>query len=759
MPLSYLFSRFFCLAVVLLCMFANGRSAHAAGAVRVDAVELELVASPEGRLREATLQLGLRIKHDPHWHTYWRNPGDSGLPTQIQWQLPAGWKARDIAWPQPQRIPVGPLANYGYEGELVLPITMALDASAWHSKGEQKIVAKVSWLMCKDVCIPGEVELELLVVLNEQGVLRASVPTATSSAAQSLLAEALAFAPLAASDNSAWQGTFTLLDAKALVLLPGPALQARLKQAKALEFFPYEEGVVKPSASQALLRLPSGEFALHMLLQENVPERGWPKILNGVLKTGGADLAKPLLVQWSAGDLPVPPGAWSAILEKPVSVASVVAPLAVGSGLRERLSARPSAPISTPAMQESAISLWTAAAFALLGGVILNLMPCVFPVLSLKVMALSSDAASPRQARRHGLLFSLGVISSFLALATVMLVLRDAGQSLGWGFQLQSPLVVSLLSLLFLAIGLNFFGLFEVGLSLTRVSLNVSDKPSSSSAWNAYLSGFLAAIVAAPCSAPFMGSAIGYTLDQSTVVTLLVFALVGCGMAAPYLVLSWWPNLLARLPKPGAWMETLKHFLAFPMLLTAVWLAWVLGALLGNDAQAALSVAAVALAFSLWQYGRWQHGRSRFGLALAVLGLCAATWIVVAYAANDKKNSSLVDESKLNWLAFDAQVAEQHVAAGKTVFVDFTAAWCISCQANKALVLDSKEGRRLLAASHIVLMRADWTRRDAAITKALASYGRNGVPVYLVLAPNKAPVLLPELLTVQLIRESLQSLQ
>jgi thiol:disulfide interchange protein len=254
-----------------------------------------------------------------------------------------------------------------------------------------------------------------------------------------------------------------------------------------------------------------------------------------------------------------------------------------------------------------------------------------------------------------------------------------------------------------------------------------------------------------------MGSAIGYTLDQSASVTLLVFALIGVGMAFPYLVLSWWPALLARVPKPGAWMEALKHLLAFPMFLTAVWLAWVLGALQGNDALAWLGVAVVAMAFSLWQYGRWQRGQSGKSLAIAVLALCATTWIVLSLVANEKKIQLAPGESSVNWLAFDAQLAQQHVAAGKTVFVDFTAAWCISCQANKALVFDSKEGRRVLGASHIVLMRADWTRRDAAITKALASVGRNGVPVYLVMAPNKAPVLLPELLSVQLLSESLQS--
>jgi thiol:disulfide interchange protein len=339
------------------------------------------------------------------------------------------------------------------------------------------------------------------------------------------------------------------------------------------------------------------------------------------------------------------------------------------------------------------------------------------------------------------------------------MLLRSAGQTLGWGFQLQSPWVVSVLCLLFVGIGLNFFGLFEVGLSLTRIQPSGEQQASAGSAWSAFLSGFLTAVVAAPCSAPFMGSAIGYTLDQSTTVTLLVFALVGLGMAAPYLLLSWWPNLLARLPKPGAWMETLKHFLAFPMFLTAVWLAWVLGALQGNDAVACLGASVVLVAFLLWQYGCWQRGGSRFSLALAVLALGTSVWILADYVANDKKISIGASDHKVEWQAFDAQRARQQAAAGKTVFVDFTAAWCISCQANKALVLDSEAGRRVLSASHIVLMRADWTRRDAEITKALASYGRNGVPVYLVLAASKPAVVLPELLTVQMLRDALQAPQ
>ena len=431
-----------------------------------------------------------------------------------------------------------------------------------------------------------------------------------------------------------------------------------------------------------------------------------------------------------------------------------------------------------------ASSFGLALLFALLGGLVLNLMPCVFPVIGLKVLAFAGGSRDdPRAGRLSALVFAAGVVVSFWVLAALLAGLRAAGESVGWGFQLQSPWFVSAMALLFVAIGLNLSGLFEFGLTATR--LQAGSAPGRQRPLSTFASGVLAVLVATPCTAPFMGSALGFTLGQPPAEAAAVFTALGLGMALPYLVLGWFPALLRWLPRPGRWMQTLRQALAFPMYATAAWLAWVLGMQMGLDAVFALSLGMVLLALAAWCYGRFvqqgQQGRHRFAGALSsLLAFAAALWMVwpgaapesaagAASASGPSSSSpqgpaagspspssspspspspSSASPSSSDWLPWSDQAVAQARAEGRPVFVDFTAAWCVSCQANKKLVLERDAVVQAMNARQVLRLRADWTRRDPVIGAALARHGRNGVPLYLVYLPGSdAPVILPELLT------------
>jgi thiol:disulfide interchange protein/DsbC/DsbD-like thiol-disulfide interchange protein len=728
-------------ALVSSLVFASALAAP----VRVDQVEVELLAQTAQVQPGKSLLVGLRINHDPHWHTYWRNPGDSGLATQLQWRLPAGWVAQPIMWPLPKRIPVGPLANYGFEDDLLLPVQLQVPSDA--PLGPITLGATAQWLVCKDVCIPGEAKLELaLTVAPVQGAPGAHAKRLEQVVAA--LPEVVAGRPVAAQ----W---ITPAADQALVI-PGAPLQARLQAApNDFEFFPFAEAFIKPPAPQRLVQLPDGRVALLLALAEQQPPpEGVPKRLGGVLRVHQSAFELEAIPVAMAA----PAAGWNAALAKSLGEAKID-PTPAGanqSGVGGSILAGKQSAASNPAAAKQfgvvpeaggGGSIFLVLLAALLGGAILNLMPCVFPVLGLKVMSLAAHAQDRSTVRLQSWWFALGVMLCFLLLALAMLALRSAGQAVGWGFQLQSPVVVSMLALLFVALGLNFFGVFEIGLAATRWAGDQQTN-AKGGASGAFFSGLLAAVVATPCTAPFMGSALGFTLDQPPAITLLVFAAIGAGMALPYVVLSYAPKLLAKLPRPGAWMETFKHLLAFPMFLTAIWLAWVLASQNGIDAAAWLAVAAVALAFSLWMYGR-------NSLLWACVGIVLAAAIVATKALPSSANTSSVSSVELQWAAFDEAQALALQQQGKTVFVDFTAAWCISCQVNKKVVFEATKGREVLGAKHVVLMRADWTRRDEKITAALARLGRNGVPVYLVLAPGKPAKLLPEILTTSLLEAAL----
>ena len=675
----------------------TGVAAASASVVTTPQVRAELVVqAPDGVAAGKPLWLGLKIEHQPHWHTYWKNPGDSGLPTTLDWALPAGVVAGDIQWPTPGRLPIGPLMNFGYEGTLLLPV--ALTVPAGFNAETLQVRLRADWLVCKEVCIP------------EGGDFSVQVPTSAAS-----VGHADVFASARAALPRAVPG------AKATAAVDGQDLLVQVS------------GLPAAWQGQPLGFLPETAGVIHNAVR---PQTGWAD--------GTWTARMPLDPQRSES-----PASLFAVLTRSGQVAGLQVQLVVTSpwpttGAPGAASPAPGEARPRPAAADPG---WAAALLlALIGGALLNLMPCVFPVLSLKVLGFSSQADNRRQLLGGGLAYCAGVVLSFVALAGLLLALRAGGEQLGWGFQLQSPWVVASLAALFTLIGLNLAGVFELASVLPSAWATARARHPMV---DAFLTGVLAVAVASPCTAPFMGVALGAALALPALQALAVFAVLGLGMALPYLAASAWPALARRMPRPGIWMSHFKTVMAFPMFATVVWLVWVLGVQVGVDGAAGLLGVLVALAFAAWALGSPGLGRrARRGLgALAVLLTAGAlVWAVPAWQAS---SATVSEPNSGQWQPWSPERVAQARAAGQTVFVDFTAAWCVSCQFNKRTTLASSEVKSAFVSGRVLLLRADWTRRDAAISAELTRLGRSGVPVYLVYTPGAAgPRLLSEILTV-----------
>ncbi len=657
-------------------------------------VDAELIAATDAIVPGQPLTVGLRLKHEHEWHTYWQVPGDSGLPTQIKWQLPAGFSAGAIAWPHPKRLPVGPLMNFGYEGETLLLTTVQVPADLPVGT-PVTFNAKASWLECKDVCIPGDAQVKLTLPVKAQ---------AAPSSSAALFKATQALVPAAVLPSTA------SIDANRIRLSLAPPAGKTLDK---IEFFPLEEGRIEAAAPQ-ILKIEGGQSAIYLTAAKPIAPDF--KALKGVIVANGG---------------PASANGWVQVVQAPLSAAVVGAAGATGAADGSG----------------SSMSLWAALGTALLGGLILNLMPCVFPVLSLKLIGLAQHRTHSGPMAAHGAAFAVGVVLSFVLLAALLIGLQQAGSALGWGFQLQTPWVVAALTVLFFAIGLNLLGVFEMTMGTGVANMRAADNLASKSDWRgSFGTGVLAVIVASPCTAPFMGAALGYAITQPAVIALSVFAALGVGMAAPYVLLTLFPGLLAKLPRPGRWMEMFKQFMAFPMFATCVWLLWVLAQQVDAGGIALALGVLVAVGFTLWALGLSQRGARVFRW-VAVGGGMLAALTFTPIATSEALAPGTRSTADAGWIEYSPEKLAQLRSEGKAVFVDFTAAWCVTCQLNKRVALRADGVKSRFAADKVVLMRADWTNRDEKITQALAQFGRNGVPLYVVYDRKGEAAVLPELLT------------
>ncbi len=701
-------------------------SLHAADrpVVTTERVRAELLAhAPEGVAPGKPVWLGLRLAHQPQWHTYWMNPGDSGLPTTLAWTLPPGLSAGEIAWPVPRKIPVGPLVNYGYEGTVLLPVpvTVGPEFKASPFSTAVTIKLKASWLVCKTECIPEDGEFEL------------NLPTQGSTALH----------------GAAFQAAFDAAPRAVPVGGGLPAGSAARVEGQSLHLEVNNLPVaVRGRTLEVLAEVPG------------IVDSGarWTQAWRGATWTAEAPLSAQRSASPATFAVVLADGdrGWRAELPVAGTWPAAALPADVSPALAEALRRNAAGAGTAPA---SSLSLAAALLGALLGGLILNLMPCVFPVLAVKMVGFTQHAATPRTRHLAGLAYAGGVVASFMALGGLMLALRAGGEQLGWGFQLQSPAVVATLATLFTLIGLNLAGVFEVGTFLPAGLGGLRLRhPVADAAW----SGVVAVAIASPCTAPFMGASLGLAIALPAAQALAIFAALGVGMALPYAVLSAWPGLGRLLPRPGAWMETFRRLMAFPMFGTVVWLLWVLGQQSGIHGAAALLALLVALAWLAWALSL--RGRARVALGVFAALVLVATawtlgpWITRADAVADGNGASATADAGEGWQPWSPARVEQALAQGRPVFVDFTAAWCVTCQYNKATTLSDPAVLADLRARQVLLLRADWTRRDPAITAALNAMGRSGVPVYVLQAPGRAPVVLSEILSPADVRGALSSL-
>ena len=679
-------------------------------------VKASLVAAETAIVPGKPVQVALRLVHDAHWHTYWLNPG-TGLVTSINWTLPPGWKASDIQWPAPKALKdrTGTIVGNGYEGDLLLPVTLTPPADL--APGTKiTFNATAEWLMCEEVCMPGDAKVSLTLP-----VAATAAPDPTHGAR---LAAVVAGLPRA---DAAWKVS-AARDAKNVTLTVSPvgATAGRASNPSDLRFFA-DDNYVAYELPQTITPDGKGGFVLTLPIA--------PDAAKDVVKLAGILTSA---TGWLAD------GSLSALridLPFTAAVAASAAPASSGSQ-----------PAATPAAPPATVSLISTLFLALVGGLILNLMPCVFPVLGIKILGFVNQAGQDKKkVILHGLVFALGVLLSFWTLATVLAVLRAGGDQLGWGFQLQSPLFVFGLAAVMLIFAMNMSGVFEFGLSATGVG---SDLQMKSGFAGSFFTGVLATVVATPCSAPFLAPALGAALTLSTVESFAVFTAIAIGLAAPYLLLSIFPAAVKILPRPGAWMETFKQFMAFPLYATVAYLTWVLAGQTTENGSLMALFGLTLIALGVWFYGRYnlpgtKPAKVRFGTLTGAVVLALGIW--TGWPEDTAAKTAAAQAAgapEVVWDKWSPEAVAKLRAEGKTVYVDFTARWCATCQTNKKIVFHSDAVLREFAAKKIVTLRADWTNKDPAITAELAKYQRSAVPFNVIWKPGKTdPHILPELLT------------
>lgn len=696
--------RFFSTIALALGLFISPALAQP---VRTDNVEAELHSARAAVAPGETFTVVFRQSIREHWHTYWRNPGDSGEATDLTWTSPPGAQVGPIQWPTPEAIPFAFLVNYGYSGEVLFPVEVTAPANA--AIGETlTFTADAYWLVCSDICIPEEAQVRFAVPVAAQGADDATWAPRIAAAVSAL--------PTRDPRVEARIGADGVLSVAMLAL--GDIRNPR--------FFPFSREVMRNDQPQ---RPRVGATGLSFTLTQGVSENLGQVPVEGVVAYEVRDGAG-----WTRRGLEIvaqPGEALPGTSDQPATISEDYA-------LAELEGGAAGVAVQAPAMD--AVALLTALALAFIGGLILNIMPCVLPVLSVKALSFAGGVQAG-EARREGLLYFAGVMATFLVLAGLLIVLREAGEAVGWGFQLQAPWVTSTLALLFFIIGLNLLGVFSIGGSLQNTGGALTARGGSA---GAFFTGALAVIAATPCTAPFMAGAIGAALTQPAAVTLAIFAALALGFALPLTALHFAPGLQKLIPKPGAWMERVRNVLAFPMFAAAVWLAWVLAEQAGPAGVAALLSVAAAIAFALF-VSRWGRAWMVAG-AVAIALTAALMWRPLVGA---ETHAVLASEP---WSP--ERVAEMR-ADGRGVFVNFTAAWCVTCKVNEGAALATPRVAQGFADANVAYLVGDWTNRDDAIAAALAQHGRAGVPLYLYYPPVGDVVVLPQVLTQDLVLETI----
>jgi thiol:disulfide interchange protein/DsbC/DsbD-like thiol-disulfide interchange protein len=680
---------------LLFCAFlvaAVAAASNTPSSVRAQHLTVDLLSLDNPVQPGADTTVGLHFTLDKGWHVYWLNAGDSGEPPNIKWTLPAGITAGPLQFPAPRRLPLGPLMDFGYEDQVLFPMALNVGSSL-KAPSTVDLAAHVSWLVCREVCIPGKADLALpLQVAAQKGPadparqalfdrFRSRLPQPLPSSSQAMFA--------------ATPGGFTL------AIKGHPAAGA--------EFFPLDQSQIKNAAPQPVTAIDGG---LEISLARDENFRAQLSQLNGVV----------VLADGTAYEIHAPPGTVPAATAGTAST--------------------------------DIVSVLRFVSLAFLGGIILNLMPCVFPVLFIKGLALvESSRHTETRVRAHGLIYAVGILVSFWAIVAVLLGLRAGGRQLGWGFQFQSPGFLAVIALLLFFLGLSLAGMFEIGLTVTSAGSSLAARQGYS---GSFFTGVLATVVATPCTAPFMGAAIGFALAQSAGVAFAVFTALALGLAAPYVLLTFYPSWMRLLPRPGAWMEVFKQATAVPVLGIVIWMVWLFGSAAGVDALAALLAAFLLLAIAGWILGRWPAKglASAFAVSVIVLAVATPLYALWKFPATEAKSVG-----QAGWEPYSRASLAEYRAQGKPVFVDFTARWCLSCQVNERAVLDRGDVRSRLKNSGIVLVRADWTRHDEDIEVALNELGRSGVPTYVLYLPGQPAMVLPEVLTPGIVLGALDQLR
>ncbi len=677
--------------------------------VQAPHISVELLAEKEAVTSGQSQYIGILFKPEPGWHIYWKNPGDSGLPPRVEWESePATMRIGPLEYPTPDRIPYGPLVNFGYNGEVL--ILSKLDPKNL-TQDQIKITAQAKWLVCKEECVPGKATLEI-----KLPVVAAQNYKTVTGTHEKLFKDTIQDLPEVFDLKNYPQFRVThskLTDGSGqfvLNIVPQDAAQKKVLETSKIFFFPETEYGISASGVQSK-RLTREH------LDWVIPQKEYQSInqLKGVLKVGNH-----------------------------------------GYEVVETFHATP-APAVTGTQNTDTASLGLMLLFAFIGGLILNLMPCILPVLSIKVMELVHQGGeSKKEIQKHGMVFTLGVLVSFWIMAAVLLVFRAGGSQLGWGFQLQSPAFVSCLVVLFSLMGLNLMGAFEIGSRVMGVGGSLATKKGYR---GSFFTGVLTTVAATPCSAPFMGTALGFALSQNAWIVVTVLSILGLGLAFPFLVFSFYPGASRVLPKPGRWMETFKQFLAFPLFATVIWLISVVAHQAGSEGVVEALSATLLIYAVIWLWSKTTDRQvplaAKWSL-MAVLSLLAVQTLLSIHPAQEM-NSSASTQNRGVWRPFAESTLNQALADKKTVIIDFTADWCVTCKVNESLVFENLKVQEALQSETIVALWGDWTNGDPKITDFMARYKRNSVPVYLLYKKGASePEILPQILTPQLILDKLK---